>query len=232
MLSKRRILIGSLAFGAGGVGLGAITTVGVALATTTPATYTACVTTIGGALYNVTTNGTPKCLGKDQTITWNQQGPAGATGSVGAAGPVGPAGPVGATGSVGAAGPVGPAGPVGATGAAGPEWVVSGIVASDGTPFITNEAPGTSVSTLLVSPGVYQLTASGLGNGCPVPMLTAEGGNFGLEFGGGGCTGPGAVTTDVYTSDGQNHYWAFTIVGTDPVGQAAFAPQSFPPASS
>jgi hypothetical protein len=120
---------------------------GLAYATTSSSgpVYTACVSQWGHALYNVTTDGTtPKCHGRDTTITWNQTGPQGAqgpagvagpqgakgdTGATGAVGPVGPAGPTGlpglkgdtgATGQAGPTGPTGPAGQKGDTGAAGP----------------------------------------------------------------------------------------------------------------
>jgi hypothetical protein len=103
---------------------------GLAYAADAPATtFTACVTTAGHALYNVTTNGTPKCLGHDTKITWNQTGPQGAKGDPGATGPAGPpgakgdtgpAGPQGPAGDTGPAGPSGPAGDTGATGETGP----------------------------------------------------------------------------------------------------------------
>jgi Collagen triple helix repeat (20 copies) len=76
-----------------------------------PTTYTACVSTSGHALYNVTLNGTPKCNGRDKTITWNQTGPQGPQGLAGAPGVQGAKGDPGATGLAGPAGPQGPAGP-------------------------------------------------------------------------------------------------------------------------
>jgi hypothetical protein len=98
--------------------------------------YTACLSKWGHDLYNVTTNGTPTCHGRDTTITWNQTGPQGPQGLTGAQGPqgpqgatgntgiTGPAGSTGLKGDTGAAGPggaVGPVGPAGNTGAAGPQ---------------------------------------------------------------------------------------------------------------
>ena len=74
--------------------------------------YSACVTRIGHALYDVTTNGTPKCLRGDSLITWNQAGPPG---------PVGPPGPQGPKGDTGATGAQGPKGDTGAQGPAGPQ---------------------------------------------------------------------------------------------------------------
>jgi hypothetical protein len=99
---------------------------GLAYATTSSSgtVYTACVSQWGHALYNVTTDGTtPKCHGRDATITWNQTGPQGAQGPAGVAGPQGAKGDTGATGAVGPAGPAGPAGLPGLkgdTGAIGP----------------------------------------------------------------------------------------------------------------
>lgn len=82
-------------------------------------TYTACVSTVGHALYNVTSTGTPTCLRHDTKITWNQTGPQGAQGPAGAAGPTGAKGDTGATGPAGVTGAVGPTGDIGATGPAG-----------------------------------------------------------------------------------------------------------------
>jgi hypothetical protein len=80
-----------------------------------------------------------------------------------------------------------------------------------------------SVTVTHVGPGNYTLTASGLGNGCSIPMLTSEGSGVTEFFTGGGCTGPGAVSTTVLTADGQDQDWAFTLVGTDPPSAAATA---------
>lgn len=58
---------------------------GIAIATeSNSVTYSACLSTLGGALYNVTSQGTPHCLGKDKVITWNQTGPQGPQGPTGA----------------------------------------------------------------------------------------------------------------------------------------------------
>lgn len=57
---------------------------GIAIATeSNSVTYSACLSTLGGALYNVTSQGTPHCLGKDKVITWNQAGPQGLPGTNG-----------------------------------------------------------------------------------------------------------------------------------------------------
>jgi len=107
-------------------------TVGVAYARTAGSsnpTYTACVT--HGArhsLYDVTTNGTPRCHHRDTMITWSHRGPAGprghagVKGDTGPAGPAGPTGPAGPAGSKGDTGPAGPAGPQGPSGTAGLSW--------------------------------------------------------------------------------------------------------------
>ncbi len=70
-------------------------------------------------------------------VTWNVQGPAGATGPAGPPGAMGPAGPPGATGPAGAAGAdgaTGPAGADGATGPAGPAGPASSLDGLNGTP--------------------------------------------------------------------------------------------------
>jgi len=84
-------------------------------------------TPVNGLLtIHLVTAGTP-CLAGMTAITWNQQGPAGATGPQGPAGPAGPQGPKGDTG------PQGPKGDTGAAGAAG--------------------APGTGATVALEPPG-------------------------------------------------------------------------------
>ena len=171
-----------------------------------------------GALRVIDPSAGGKCTVGETAIQWNQTGPQGPQGPKGDTGATGPQGATGATGAQG------PQGPTGATGPAGPEFVVSGIVNADGTFSVVSKSPGTNVTVSHAGPGHYTLTASGLGNQGPVPMLTAQGGNFGLEFGGGG-TGGGSVTTGVFTSDGQDHNWSFTIVGTDPPGTPAPTPQ-------
>src|SRR5215831_8137726 len=84
-------------------------------------------TPVNGLLtIHLVTAGTP-CPAGMTAITWNQQGPAGATGPQGPAGPAGPQGPKGDTG------PQGPKGDTGAAGAAG--------------------APGTGATVALEPPG-------------------------------------------------------------------------------
>ena len=65
-----------------------------ALASSNGGTITVCVKHTGGALYSA-----KKCARHDQQLSWNKQGPAGATGSQG------PAGVLGAQGAQGPAGP-------------------------------------------------------------------------------------------------------------------------------
>lgn len=85
MISKN-LLIGGLALAMGGGAMGALAAEGAALANSQPAIYTACVSHANGTLYHVTTNATPRCSRGDRTITWDQQGPAGAMGAPGANG--------------------------------------------------------------------------------------------------------------------------------------------------
>jgi hypothetical protein len=72
---------------------GALAAVGrIAAAGSTPTTtYSACLTKIGGLLYDVTADGTPKCEG-DRVVSWDQ---------VGLPGPAGPTGPTGPKGNDG-----------------------------------------------------------------------------------------------------------------------------------
>src|SRR4051812_22001930 len=101
-LSKKAAILA-----AGSLGATALLGGGLAYATTTTPTetaYTACVTTVGHALYNVTANGTPRCQARDTTITWNQTGPQGQPGAKGDAGPKGDTGLPGVPGAKGDAG--------------------------------------------------------------------------------------------------------------------------------
>jgi hypothetical protein len=95
---------------------GGIAVTGVALASPTATTYSACLGKLG-VLYNVRVNKTPRCLGTDTTITWSQTGPAG---------------PAGAQGLAGAAGPQGLAGPAGQNGKDGTNG--SSVLTSSGPP--------------------------------------------------------------------------------------------------
>lgn len=69
-------------------------------------TMTACAKKSNGALRLAN-----KCKKSEKRVSWNIQGPPGATGAPGPQGPAGPAGPKGATGATGAAGATGPQGP-------------------------------------------------------------------------------------------------------------------------
>jgi tail collar domain/collagen triple helix repeat protein len=129
---SRRLIVGVAAAAIIGGGLAAT---GVALAAPATTSFAACVSQVGGVLYNVTTNGTPKCVAKDKTITWSQTGPTG---------PAGPAGPQGAAGAPGATGPQGAAGPDGTNGTDG----VNGTNGTDGTNVLTSSgAPAGSCTT-------------------------------------------------------------------------------------
>jgi hypothetical protein len=109
----------------------------VALATTSspsPTVYKGCLSHLGGLLYNVEVNpsSAPRCLAHDTSISWNQSGPAGPTGTSGPQGLKGDPGPAGRDGAPGATGPQGPAGNDGATGQQGPKG-------NDGAPGATGE---------------------------------------------------------------------------------------------
>jgi hypothetical protein len=60
------------------------------------------------------------CTSAEQSTSWNQTGPAGATGAQGPAGATGEPGATGPQGTAGATGATGPQGTAGATGATGP----------------------------------------------------------------------------------------------------------------
>ncbi|MBO0802491.1 MAG: collagen-like protein [Nocardiopsaceae bacterium] len=91
--------------------------------------YEGCLSNLTGHLYNMKQDpaNPPKCFGHDTPVSWNQTGPAGATGpqgpkgDTGATGPQGPQGPKGDTGDTGPQGPKGDTGPQGPAGPAGPQ---------------------------------------------------------------------------------------------------------------
>jgi len=181
------------------------------------------------------------CHPSETAISWSQtgpQGPAGPPGPAGPQGPAGPAGPAGPTGAIGPAGPTGatgpagpqgpqgatgPQGPAGATGPqgpAGPTFAASGVVNADGTFLVAPLWPNVTVSRS--GPGVYVFNVSGFGSGCPLPAMNAFAQTF-MILDGGSCGGGRVVNTNVRTGDGQDHPWAFTVVGSTPPPAAAVA---------
>jgi len=103
-------------------------------------TITGCYQKVNGQLRVV--DSATDCHPSENVLTWNQQGPKGATGATGATGPTGakgatgPTGPKGATGAAGATGPKGATGATGATGPTGPGVrTISGFVYSDGSTY-------------------------------------------------------------------------------------------------
>ncbi len=85
--------------------------------------YSACLNVKSKTLSQVSINKTSKCAAHFKLISWNAQGPTGATGLQGATGATGPQGATGATGPQGATGATGPQGASGATGSTGPQGV-------------------------------------------------------------------------------------------------------------
>ncbi len=99
-----------------------------------------------GAIKIVSANAT--CANNETLLTWNSQGPAGATGATG------PAGATGATGSTGATGPTGSAGLSGFQ-------VVVVDTAHDTTPYKQLSVPCPSGKTLIGGgAGIFWLTGS------------------------------------------------------------------------
>jgi hypothetical protein len=121
-----------------------------ALASSNGGTITVCVKHTGGALYTA-----KKCARHDQQLSWNKQGPAGATGAQGPAGTPGPQG---------AQGPQGPAGfppilPSGKT--------LRGVFLAEGYAGVAGANLGDSISfgwTLSAKPGQHFIKV-----GAPVP---------------------------------------------------------------
>jgi hypothetical protein len=89
-------------------------------------------------------------------------------------------------------------------------------VNGDGTLFAESKSPGTNITIARVAPGQYSLSATGLGNECTMPALTPVAGGTPLFFAGGGCPSAGAVSTTIFTANGQDEDWSATLVGVDP----------------
>jgi len=134
-----------------------------------------------------------KCSSKDQQITWNQTGPAGASGPAGAQGipgPVGaqgvpgPMGPQGIPGTPGAPGPIGPqgvqgepgpTGPTGRPGVPGPQGM-QGIPGPQGVPG-PQGAPGLSGYEIVTVDSEFDSSATKvLVADCPAGKVALGGG--------------------------------------------------------
>jgi hypothetical protein len=141
------------------------------VASPTPTTYSACVSGIGGILYNFTASGTPKCIDHDAVISFNETGPAG---------PAAPAGPGGATGATGATGPPGATGATGPEGPAGPADTSFGSN-TDQVSLSTNVETCTLGQIILSAGEVYQGTIAE-GQLLPIATNTAATGSRRSNF--------------------------------------------------
>jgi hypothetical protein len=112
------------------------TTAALAMGSATGTTFQGCLSGPVGALYNVKVNSssTPRCLGHDTTVAWNQLGQTGPKGDPGQKGDPGAKGDPGPAGAPGAQGPAGPQGPAGLGGKQintfGPVNVATGSIAT------------------------------------------------------------------------------------------------------
>ena len=116
--NRLAMALGTIALVSGGVAVASAST-----PSARTVKYTACLNVKSKTLSQVSINKTPKCAAHFKLISWNSQGPAGATGPQGATGATGPQGATGATGPQGATGATGPQGATGATGSTGPQGV-------------------------------------------------------------------------------------------------------------
>ncbi|HWD95965.1 MAG TPA: hypothetical protein VG246_06065 [Acidimicrobiales bacterium] len=114
--------------------------------------YSACLSSITKTLSKVTIDGTPKCSAHSRVISWDAQGPSGATGPAGPQGTTGATGPAGGgSGATGPAGPQGATGPAGAPGQVGPAGAALAFAefyaqpSTDFSNFDETDAPGESV---------------------------------------------------------------------------------------
>jgi hypothetical protein len=138
-------------------------------------------------------------------------------------------------GPQGQIGPAGPAGPQGAQGPAGPQLVVNALVEADGRVIAVNVPAGATFTASRTSPGVYSIQVTGLGSGCPVPVVTPFANAVSLFLSGGFCAA-GSFTTTVNASNGADTAFSLLAVGTggDPAARSARAAGSIdlPGASS
>lgn len=111
-------------------------------------TYFACVAGFSGTLR--LTTAAAGCPRREREISFNSQGPPGATGPAGAPGPSGPAGSAGPAGSTGppgpagAPGPTGPAGPPGASGRGRSAQIVYAASSGGNAPLTLGVPPNPS----------------------------------------------------------------------------------------
>ncbi|MGW2275481.1 hypothetical protein [Streptomyces yangpuensis] len=112
--------------------------------------YTGCYSRVTGSLRVIDFEAGQRCrtLLGENTVTWSQTGPKGATGATGATGPTGAAGATGATGATGDTGSPGATGATGATGDAGAPGATgaTGATGDTGAPGATG-ATGATGST-------------------------------------------------------------------------------------
>ena len=175
-MNKHLVRVGTVVAACALVGSGVAVAGAVGTTPSSTVVYSACVQKNVGVPYNITINGTPKCLPHDTVITWNAQGPQGAQGAQGPAGAPGSQGPKGDTGSPGVPGTPGSQGPKGDTGPAGP----SNLSALQGSPctFAGNASsvsvaqdPTTGAVTLTCTP-VYDVTGDVTGGSMTVIQIS------------------------------------------------------------
>jgi hypothetical protein len=203
---------------------------GIAYATvpTADGVIQACYQQSSGTLRVIDSNpivGGGKCSVAEKPLNWSQRGPTGARGATGLRGPTGadgingtngargatgPTGADGINGTNGARGATGPTGQTGRQGPPGPTFVATGLVAPDGSVSLV-QGPVPTVTH--PNTGAYTFAISGLGTGCPLPQFMGYFTTANITFSGGSVCAGGAMNTGVFTSDGQNHYWAYMLVG-------------------
>jgi Collagen triple helix repeat (20 copies) len=157
------------------------TAAAVATQSSTGDVYRACLNRGTRQLYHVEVNpaSAPRCHADDQPVSWNQHGPAGASGQrgprgvTGATGPKGDTGATGATGAAGATGPKGDTGATGATGATGPKGD-TGATGAAGATGPKGDTGATGATGLQGPPGTTGATGpqgpAGPSNDIEVPI--------------------------------------------------------------
>jgi hypothetical protein len=204
----RKIGISASAFVLVGSGLILATAAG---SSPTPVTYYACLSKVGGVLYNVNSAAAPKCVLKDTSVSWSQVGPTGATGPIGVTGPTGAtgsSGPAGATGQIGPAGATGPTGATGASGQIGP----TGATGPTGAGFDFATASGTTGPTL--ANGTYLVSVNFTVNNAQSAGINFEC-NIGTGLGGIDVFAPeGDSLTPTFFATGNSESFPYSTTGT------------------
>lgn len=158
------------------------------------------------------------CRISETAVSWNVQGPAGATGPQGPAGPIGAQGPAGPAGLKGADGAPGVAGPTGPAGPAGPQGAPGASLSAAALYTRTNWGIGPQTARCTNSDDVMSQCTCSDGSLTAVDPTTVRLAPIGRNPPSCTCTGDGVVTAiaDCIASSGSGTSGDNTCGGTPP----------------